>query len=474
MVDEQANSPDRDEFRSPSEVATPEIDPAAQSLADALRVSFRLLGIIMIFVLVAFLLTGIESIEPQEQGIVKVFGRVVGTAEPGLAYNWPFPIGEIEIIKVQERTVIVDDFWMHETPQDRAKKDLLSRQSSGVLVPGKDGALLTGDRNLLHVKLACSYIIRESLAYKKGIAIERWGEKREKDRQDAQDDRRSDEEKSFEEVLRAIICNVAIKAAARRTADSIQRDEQAEFLREIRDGTEAELRVLLGVDDSGWEGITIRKILMGNKTVPLRALRAYGEAQSASTNKGKKIKAAKAEAVTILNAVAGPNYRLLVGDLYGPATAARASGKPDESIKTGLIQQYNAARRSGDKVAAATLLGRIDKELLSSTTLGEASRILTEAQADKTSTIEQAKGRYRRFSQLLPEFKRSPEFFMQRLWVTAKEEILNSPLVEIIYLPRGQRKMVLEIRPDPRIQKGIKREQISRKKEEKAKSKGGS
>ena len=405
MVDEKANGPDRDEFRSPGRVVTPEIDPAAKSLADALRVSFRLLGVIMIFVFGAFLLTGVRSIKSNERGIVKVFGRVVGTVDQGLAYNWPFPIGEIETIKIKKGQVGVDSFWMSETPEDRAQTDLLSRRSSGVLVPGKDGALLTGDRNLLHVKLKCNYEIREPIAYKSGIAVNLWEAEEKHDKSDYEHDAQVE---ALEEALRAIICNEAIKAAARRTADGIQRDEQVEFLSEIRDGTQAELRVLLGITDIAREGIAVSEILMVNKTVPLRALRAYDDAQRANTNKESKINAAKAEAVSILNKAAGPSYRVLVGDPYGATTVARTSGREGESSGTGLIQQYNAARESGDEVAAAALLEEIDTRLLSNDTLGDASRILSEAQADKTETIEEARGRYRRFVKLLPEFKKSP------------------------------------------------------------------
>ena len=58
-------------------------DPAQKSLADALRVSFRVLSIVMIFVVIAYLLTGVQTVKPQEIGILKRFGRQVGLAQEG-------------------------------------------------------------------------------------------------------------------------------------------------------------------------------------------------------------------------------------------------------------------------------------------------------------------------------------------------------------------------------------------------------
>ena len=84
-------------------VPSPGSDPGGKSLSDALRVSFGLLAVIMAFMIIGFLMTGLQSIESNEVGIVKVFGRVVRTAQPGLTYNWPFPIGEIEIVNRQSR-----------------------------------------------------------------------------------------------------------------------------------------------------------------------------------------------------------------------------------------------------------------------------------------------------------------------------------------------------------------------------------
>ncbi|MFW6062081.1 MAG: hypothetical protein ACOC93_04660, partial [Planctomycetota bacterium] len=143
-------------------------DPAGQSLANALRVSFRLLSVIMVLVVLAFFGTGVENVEEGQVGLKKVFGRVTGEVSPGLRLNWPFPIGEIELISTKQKTLAIDEFWMHETPE-MASVTSLSEKARKVredgLRPGWDGALLTGDRNLYHVKLACSYQVGNARDY---------------------------------------------------------------------------------------------------------------------------------------------------------------------------------------------------------------------------------------------------------------------------------------------------------------------
>ena len=87
MDDAPNNETPREDLRDSGGTIQGEMDPATKSLADALRVSFRVLTVIMVFVVIAFLLTGLKSIEAQEVAVKKVFGKIVGTAEQGLAYT---------------------------------------------------------------------------------------------------------------------------------------------------------------------------------------------------------------------------------------------------------------------------------------------------------------------------------------------------------------------------------------------------
>ncbi len=425
---EQQHNTDPNEPHLPV-ITAPETDPAAKSLADALRVSFRLLGVIMIFVVIAFLMTGLETIEPQEKGIVKVFGKATRVAEPGLAYNWPFPIGEIEIVEVQEKSIEINDFWKAEARGERGK-NLLDQKIRGLDIE-RDGTLLTGDRNLLHVRLGCNYVIKDPL-----ICAMRIGD--------------------VEQALRSVICNVAIKAAAVQTADGIRRKED-EFHREVQQQAEVELAKLLGLAPTDPEAIAFT-VTMPQKSVPQMALQADQRAQRAKQGMDAAINSAKADAQATLHEAAGPRYALLVGERN------EIQGETDAPKGPGLIYQYETTRRAGKAAEAAILLDQIDLALVSPETSGSAARIIAMAQADKINTVEQAKSRYRRFAELLPEYRKSPEFFLARHWAEAREEILSSPLVAKVYITPGKQKFVLRISPDPQMRKEIQQEEMKLKK----------
>jgi membrane protease subunit HflK len=405
--------------------AAESIDPAGQSLARALRASFRLLSAIMLLVVVMYLLSGLQSIQSYQVGVKKLFGRVVGLAEQGLAYAWPFPIGGIEVIDTRQQSLTVDDFWMHESAEDKTR-DLLSRSGSSSLRPQADGALLTGDRSLLHVRLTCNYQVTDPLAYISNVGGA-----------------------SATELVRSAICRAAIRSAAVRTAEALQRTQRDQFAADVARLAQQELDALKS-------GIGVNKVLLTNATWPIDALRTYIDAQNAVSEAEKKRSDARAEAEKILNAAAGASYRILVGQQDHPD--ASASPASSVSAPQGLIPQYVKALESADTRKVQDLLEAIDEVLLSNEIGGEASKIIAEARSYRTATIQRVKSRAERFGELLPEYRKAPELMLQRLWATVREEILNSPTVEKFYLSLGGDKAVVKINRDPDVANQILKE----------------
>ncbi len=408
------------------------LDMATQSLAEALRVSFKLLGVIMVVVVIAFLLTGVKAIESQEKGIIKVFGKHVRTATQGLVYTWPFPVGDIEIVTIKEQRLTIDDFWMFETPQDKTKPYLERRVMGEGLRPGWDGALLTGDRNLLHVKLECTYVVNNPVAFKSNIS-------------------------NLEETLRDAICGAAIRAAARRTADAIQRTQQMQFLSEVMEEAQIQLDNLTMATEVDSPGIVIRNVLMTEKVWPLRALPAFNSAQTARSKAEGKVNSAMADAEKILNAAAGPiTYKALVGD---PARIAGIGTQSEtQADQYDLIGQYSRARDKDDEKLAQQLLDEINVLLVSNKTSGEASKVIASAKAYRTSTIQKVRSRAQKFKEMLPEFQKAPEFMMERLWAETREAILSSPTVEKYYVTPSKQVFRVQMGRDPEIAKEVERE----------------
>jgi len=488
----------------------PRSDPAAEHLASALRTSFRLLSVVMVLGALAFLAMGFRSVRPGEAAIETVFGEVVGVTTEGLAYNWPAPIGEIEKINVGERTIQVDEFWMNETRKDQLQPDLRKRDApEGGLRPGWDGAVLTGDRNLLHLRLECTYVVTRTgyeLPYGDPLAADdpvgaflrrsptpdetvaqarrRWRAERgpaaglSRQLRDADPNallQAAAQKMTFtcsthpallyrlnlqdpNETIRSALTDAGIRAAATRTADSLQRTERAAFESAVASLAQARLDTLRS-------GVEIRAVKVVHSTWPLRTLPDYDAVQSAVNEAEKAKNTARREATTLLNKAAGPEaVRRFVGDPR--YLGAAAGGGEEASGEIDLIGRYNDAVRRGDTKAAAALLEGIDNVLVSDATEGTARRALTDAMSYRTSTLEAVKRRVNSFRELLSAYRRNPEFALERWWVETREEILAYPTAEKHYITPGREKTVLYIGRDSETVQKIDEELLKARKGE--------
>lgn len=106
-----------------------------------------LLGVLAAVLLIAvvWLASGFYEIGPNQVGINRVFGAYTGKTEPGLNYNWPFPIGRVDKLPVTDRNSI--DIG------SSASDDLRRTgfQATAVEVP-EDSLMLTGDQDIADVK----------------------------------------------------------------------------------------------------------------------------------------------------------------------------------------------------------------------------------------------------------------------------------------------------------------------------------
>src|SRR5205823_2810086 len=99
------------------------LDPASQSLADALRSSFRLLKFVMFGLLILFLFSGVFTVGTNEVAVVTRFGRQRDAApsEPGLHFAWPYPIDSVIKVNKGLRTTEIDAFWLKLSEADKTK-----------------------------------------------------------------------------------------------------------------------------------------------------------------------------------------------------------------------------------------------------------------------------------------------------------------------------------------------------------------
>ena len=85
------------------------MDAPSQSLADALRVSFRILKVVLIIVIVLYFGSGIQKLEQNEKALVLRLGRIQDKVEGpgGLVFTFPRPIDQLIKVPVTEKRTTI-------------------------------------------------------------------------------------------------------------------------------------------------------------------------------------------------------------------------------------------------------------------------------------------------------------------------------------------------------------------------------
>jgi membrane protease subunit HflK len=134
--------------------------PDADKISGQLRkFRKRLPGFYMTILIVVpvWILSGIYVVAPNEFGVVKLFGKIIRTAEPGLHYHLPYPIESLDKPKVTEVQRFEFGFrTVHPGPPPQYKT-----------VP-EEALMLTGDENIvdlwfivqLKIKSATDYLFK--------------------------------------------------------------------------------------------------------------------------------------------------------------------------------------------------------------------------------------------------------------------------------------------------------------------------
>jgi membrane protease subunit HflK len=401
-VSEQSNQQDP---TRPSNTSLPVVeeglDPASQSLSDALRVSFKVLKAVMAFIVIAFLCSGFFTVEQNESVLVLRFGKLqrVGDApvvhDPGFKVALPGPIDEKVKIKSDLRRLTVDTFAI----------DPAAGAHQGGLIPGLDGYMITADQNMIHATWMVTYRIDDPVTFVAKVA-------------DAEDD--DDDHGGGKPLIRSVVENAVLRKAARYTSSEILLQKQDVFRGDVRDEVSARLRPF---------GIYVRDVLLkGQMSPPGAVLREWQARTAAAQTRAEKIQKAVSERSTMLNDTAGQVYPELLTQLA----------------------LYEQARAAGDEPAATALEKEIETLMLTDAS-GRTARRISAARAFQTGVYEMMRADVKRFNELLPEYEKNPQTVAKRLWTKTKA-ILHAKAEGTLYAIPGQ-PLTIEIRPDPNWKK---------------------
>ena len=88
-------------------------------------------------------LSGFYTVQPNEAGLNTVFGRYVSKTGAGLHYNWPYPVGSVQKLRVEDRNTTSIGFNYRVDPRSG---------SQGTSEVPEESLMLTGDENIADVK----------------------------------------------------------------------------------------------------------------------------------------------------------------------------------------------------------------------------------------------------------------------------------------------------------------------------------
>ncbi|MFK7961390.1 MAG: hypothetical protein AB8G96_12795 [Phycisphaerales bacterium] len=376
------------------------MDPANQSLREALRLSYRVLQVVIAALIIVFAFSGFTQVEALQSGVMLRFGRIVGeenkqALEPGPAFSiFPYPAGEFVLFRASNREIDLGRPYWPDIQGDVA--EAIENATPRVMPPGPnrdgrgDGYVLTAEGEIAHIKIRTTYDIENPVQFVNAVTNEMV----------------TDSALHADRVVGLLAMRGTVHTAAQRSLT-----EFVEFTDEERQSVRSIAQLSL---DRLATGITLGPITTPVEPTPaLAAVRAENSLQT-----GRSLNEA-----AIKGAITQAENRLidLVDSARGPLIA--------------LIDEFEAADLAGDVDRRTELLARIDEVLESDDARGEVSTIIQRAKASE-SVIDSTLGRqHRRFMRLLEPYRRNPRSVIDREWARVYTAVLRPTDTEIVKLP---------------------------------------
>lgn len=406
------------------------LDPATKSLADALRITFRLLQAAMVILVVLYALSGFQSVKESEKGIRLVFGRIVANnLPPGFQFSLPAPIGELVKVQTGLQTEEINKQFFPRLTE--AEEKMLVDKDKGVaslaggsdaLDPDADGQLLTADGNIAHARWSVTYQRVE--AGKNAANIDPDSEGR---------------------IVHAAACRGIVQAAASLPIDDLLKKQsdlssQAGLSKVETIARDVAQKALDQMDS----GIQITQLTMNVVMPPRYVMSAFQDVAAATTQAGKLLEDAQNYRNNKLTEVAGQAAPVLLTliDRYDRELATGQQVTADQTLATiaGIMQGQDAQIEAG---SAPRLVS------------GEVSQIIDDARQYRTSVVNRAKSSADLFEAKRTLFQSNPLVMINNDWADAFGQFLAADTVQAIYLPPDVARQVLLINKDPALARAI-------------------
>ena len=424
-----------------------ELDPAQQSMADALRVSFGFLKIIMIIVAISYFFSGFFEVPNNHVAVQLRFGKRVGQPiswedSSGLNIGLPYPFEKvISVPNTPQQIQINKAFWYdmrRHVSRNKLGKDGKALEikhskiaSHGPLDPRVDGSVLTKDMNLMHLKCSVSY----KIGYKVGSSA---------DKVDAQllDDYLANVKdlKSAEKIVAAAVEQSIIKEASLVSASDLKK-RSAILHKSILLGAQATL-------DRIKSGIGISMVTLSQVEYPVDVNLDLDKVTSANAESARVIEKANDYRNKRLIGTAGAGYKPLLNLLDRYDLVAGNTGDNKEKLKALDLEL--------DKVFATRSINDANGQIVKIE--GAVYKMMVDAESFRTTIMQETHSKVDTFNKLSKKYKDSPELFTAKSREGMLQLILGHSKIEKRYLPASQ--LYFEMNRDPNFRKRLERERL--------------
>ncbi len=267
------------------------------------KFNFAWLKLIIPVVVVVWLLSGIYIVQPDEQGVVRRFGKAVKVAQPGPNYHWPQPIEMVDKVKVKKVRRIEIGFRTVSTGQP-ARYRFMPEES----------LMLTGDEQIVDAQIIVQYLVNDPEKFLFNVR------NLEAERGALMD--------AAEVALRQVV--------GQRPIDDVLITEKLQINIDIRE-------VLQRIIDRYDSGIKIREVKLQTVRPPKEVAAAFSDVVSAKEDKERLVKEADGYREDLLPKARGRAASIIRGaEAYKAERVKLAQGDADKFLS--ILKEYEKAK----------------------------------------------------------------------------------------------------------------------------------
>jgi membrane protease subunit HflK len=266
--------------------------------------------------LVLWLATGFYTVKPDEVGLNMVFGKYSLKTQPGLNYNWPYPIGSVVKPKVTVVNTTEVGFRGSEGQRRAGYRDV-----------NEESLMLTGDENIVDIDFAVQWQI--------------------------------DPAKAEDYVFNIVDPAASVKAVAESVMrEVVGRRNIQQILTTDRSAVEAEVRQQMQeVLNRYGAGVEIRIVQLQKVDPPAQVIDAFRDVQAARQDQDRMRNQAETYASKVVPEARGEAFRIVQeAEAYKERSVAEATGQASR-----FKQVYEEYRKAPDVTRERMFLDTMER-----------------------------------------------------------------------------------------------------------------